>query len=124
LHDSSLASYAIAATTPGKAEGDSGSTPFTFTVTRTGGLATASTILWSTTGLAPNSANAADFAGGIVPGGTLSFAAGQTSQTITVNIQGDTSVEPDEHFRVVLSGASAGSSIITATADATVLNDD
>jgi hypothetical protein len=37
--------------------------------------------------------------------GTLSFAPGETSKTITVNVIGDTTVEPDEVFYVDLSNA-------------------
>ena len=115
---------AIAPTDASKAEGNSGSTPFTFTVSRAGSLARAGTVRWATVGLAPNSAGPNDFVGGVAPFGTLSFAAGESSKTITVNIQGDTLAEADEHFQVVLAAASAGSSITTASAAATILNDD
>ena len=36
--------------------------------------------------------------------GDLAFAAGETSKTITVTVQGDTEVEPDETVRVVIGG--------------------
>ncbi|MEJ0017978.1 MAG: Calx-beta domain-containing protein [Acetobacteraceae bacterium] len=111
---------AIAATAASKAEGQSGSTPFTFTVTRTGYLG-ASSVNWAVTG---NGATAADFAGGVLPSGVLSFAANETSKTITVNVAGDTAVEANEGFTVTLSGASVGSTITTATAAGTILNDD
>ena len=94
LNDDALASQlSIAAANASKAEGNTGSTPFTFTVTRSG----------DTTGRAASPgrcrqrrhpANAADFAGGVLPSGTLSFAAGQTSKTITVNVAGDTRSKP------------------------------
>jgi Ca2+-binding RTX toxin-like protein len=116
--------FAITADTPSQSEGDTGTTPFTFTVTRQGVLDAAASVAWSLTGIVGVSANAQDFAGGITPGGTLSFAAGQTSQTITVNIRGDTAVEPDEAFRVILRHPSAGNSIIAAIAQATIRNDD
>jgi len=85
---------AIAALAAIKPEGDSGSTAFTFTVTRSGELSAASTVAYAVTG---NGANAADF-GGALPAGTLNFAAGETSQTVTVNVSGDTVVEPNEGF--------------------------
>ena len=40
-------------------------------------------------GSGANPANAADFTGGVLPTGTVSFAAGETSKTITVNVAGD-----------------------------------
>jgi serine protease len=52
-----------------------------------------------------------------------SIAAGQTSKTFTVTINGDTLVEPNETFNVNLSNAS-GASIFDSVATATVLNDD
>jgi hypothetical protein len=120
--DVAIPSLAIAATDASKAEGNSGSTPFTFTVTRSGDLSGVSSVHWQVIGGLANSANVADFAGG-VPSGTLSFAAGVASQTITVNIAGDTAVEADEQFRVVLGGAVAAS-ITTGSATGTILDDD
>jgi len=55
--------------------------------------------------------------------GTVSFVAGQATATITVNVAGDTVVEPDETFSVTLS-APTGSTLGTAAATATILNDD
>jgi hypothetical protein len=55
--------------------------------------------------------------------GILSFAAGVTTGTITVNVRGDRTVEPDETFLVILSGAS-GATLNKATGFGTILNDD
>ena len=41
------------------------------------------------TGTFSNAANAADFSGGVLPGGTLIFAAGETSKTLTVEAAAD-----------------------------------
>jgi hypothetical protein len=54
----------------------------------------------------------------------VSFAAGDTSKTITVNVSGDTVVESDEGFTVTLSGPTNGSVIGTASADGLIQNDD
>jgi hypothetical protein len=81
-------------------------------------------VAWAVTGSGGSPANAADFAGGVLPSGTLSFTAGQTIKIITVNVAGDTTVEPDEGFTVTLSNASAGTSISTATATGEIRNDD
>ncbi|MDH6107236.1 hypothetical protein NWP22_15435, partial [Anabaenopsis tanganyikae CS-531] len=112
----------IAPTNAIQLEGNSGTTPFTFTVTRTGDTSNTSTANWAVTGTGTNPANAADF-GGTIPTGTVTFAAGVTSQVITVNVQGDTVVEQDETFTVTLSNPS-NATITTATATGTIRNDD
>jgi Ca2+-binding RTX toxin-like protein len=123
LNDDTLsgALLSIAAVTGSKAEGQSGSTPFTFTVTRTGNTSVAHSAHWAVGGAA---VTGVDFAGGSLPSGTVHFAAGQTSSTITVNVAGDTTVEANEAFTVTLSGPSAGAILGTATATSTILNDD
>jgi hypothetical protein len=118
--DSTLA---IAATNAVLNEGDSGTTAFTFTVTRSGDSSGASSADWAVTGTGANPADASDFVGGVLPSGTVSFSAGQTSQTITVNVSGDTTVENDESFLVTLSNPT-NSSITTASATGTITNDD
>ena len=56
--------------------------------------------------------------------GTITFAAGETSKTINVAINGDATVESDETFTVTLSNPSAGATIKIATATGTITNDD
>ena len=46
--------------------------------------------------------DANDFVFGSATSGTLTFLAGETSQTITLEVQGDTDIEPDEGFTVFL----------------------
>ena len=60
----------------------------------------------------------------MLPSGTVSFAAGETSKVITVDVQGDTTVELNENFTVTLSNATNGTTITTATATGTIENDD
>ena len=55
--------------------------------------------------------------------GTLTFAAGETSKTVHVDISGDTVFEGNETFGVTLSNAS-GATIADATAVGTIVNDD
>ena len=112
---------AIAAAAAAKAEGQSGTTPFTFTVTRSGDGRPAVSAAWQVAG---GSADAADFTGGVLPSGTVSLAAWQTSKTVTVTVRGDRTVEPDEVFHVVLANPTGGASIGTGSATATILNDD
>ena len=112
-------SFAIAALDAAKAEGDSGTTPFTFTVTRSGDTSAAGTVDYAVDG----AADGADFGGGL-PAGTVSFAAGETSKTVTIQVSGDTEVEADEAFTVTLGNPSAGGTITTGSAQGTILNDD
>jgi len=118
------ASLAIAAASAVKPEGNTGSTAYTFTVTRSGYVAQASTANWSVVGSGTNPASASDFVGGVLPTGTVSFASGQTSKTVTVLVAGDSVVESDEAFTVTLSNASAGTAMGTAAAAGTIQNDD
>ena len=115
---------AIAATDASKAEGNTGSTPFTFTVTRSGDTTGASSATYTVTGSGANAANAADFTGAALPTGTVSFAAGETSKLVTINVAGDTTAEANEGFTVTLSAPSAGTTITTAAATGTIMNDD
>ena len=112
-------SVSIAATSASKDEGDTGTTAFTFTVTRTGDTSGASNVNYAVTSTA---ANAADF-GGSLPSGTVNFADGETSELITINVSGDTDVEADEAFTVTLSSP-VSTTIGTATANGSIQNDD
>ena len=115
------ASLAIAATSADKAEGQSGSTPFTFTVTRTGDLSGGVSASWAVGG---EGVNGADFAGGELPSGVVNFAAGESSKVVTVEVAGDTAVEANESFSVTLSNPSTGAVIGTASATGVIRNDD
>ena len=115
------ASLSIAATVADTAEGQSGTTPFTFTVTRSGLTTASHSVNWA---VSSSQASAADFEGGVLPSGILTFAAGETSKLVTVNVVGETTLEADEGFTVTLSNPSAGATIGTAAANATIRNDD
>ena len=120
-----IPTFAIAATNANQTEGTSGTKPFTFTITRAANTTGANAVNWTVTGSGASPANPTDFAGGVLPTGSVSWAAGDTiSKVITVNIQGDTTVEPNENFTVTLSNPTNGATITTATAIGTILNDD
>ena len=124
MTEAGQASLSIAALSADKVEGQSGSTAFTFTVTRGGNTSIASSAGWAVTGSGANPAAGSDFAGSVLPSGTVSFAAGETSKTITVNVAGDTVVEPDEGFTVDAVQPGRGTTIGTAIANGTIRNDD
>ncbi len=115
--------FLISATDANKSEGNSGSTPFTFTVTRVGTLSSAATVDFAVAGSGTHAASSSDFAGGTLPSGTVNFEAEQSSQTITVNVKGDTTVEYTERFTATLSNASIGT-ISTPTANGFIALDD
>ena len=117
-------SLAIAVTSATKAEGNSGTTGFTFTVTRSGLLTGTTTVNYAVTGNGPAPALASDFVNGVFPTGQVTFAAGQATRVITIPVRGDVTAEANEGFRVTLSGASAGATITTALATGVISNDD
>ncbi|WP_286766513.1 choice-of-anchor Q domain-containing protein, partial [Rhodopirellula sp. UBA1907] len=117
------ASLSIAADNAQRVEGDSGTTAFTFTVTRSENTTGIVTVDYSVVGNGGNPADASDF-GGTLPTGTVTFADGDSTATITVNVSGDTQVEPNEGFTVVLSNASDDTVISQADAEGIILNDD
>ena len=100
------------------AEGNSGSTNAGFTVSLSQASTSPVTVKYAT-------ANGTATAGSdyTANSGTLTFAAGVTSQTLNVAVTGDTTVEPTETFTVTLSTPS-GATLGTATATGTITNDD
>ena len=117
-------SLSIDAVNANLAEGNAGSTPFTFTVTRTGDTGSAVAASWAVIGQGPNAADAADFAGGALPSGTVTFDSGVTSKTIVVNVQGDSLFEQNDGFSVNLSNPTNGALLGVAAASGLILNDD
>jgi Ca2+-binding RTX toxin-like protein len=98
-------------------EGNSGTQTVTFTVTRTS--------------TAPFSVDFATADGTAIAGsdysgtsGTLIFADGQMTQTISVTVNGDTAFELNETFFLNLTNASNGGVIIDNQAVGTIINDD
>lgn len=117
------AQLSIAATDATRDEGNAGSTPFTFTVTRTGG-GQATSVNYTVTGKGNFPASAGDFVGNVLPSGTVSFAAGENSKTVVIYVAGDTANEKNEGFAVTLSNPGPDTTIATAAASGTIVNDD
>jgi hypothetical protein len=99
-------------------EGNSGTTPFVFTVTLS--AASASTVMVNYATADGTATAPSDYA---VTSGTLMFNPGVTTQTITVNVVGDTVVEANETFTVTLSGPT-NATIATGAGTGTIINDD
>jgi len=114
----------VAAANGDKAEGNSGQTLFTFNVALDQVASVVQTVNWSVTGSGAHPAGAADFVGDVLPAGTVSFAAGETSKTITLSVQGDIAAEADEAFTVTLSAPTGGATLGTSTATCVIRDDD
>ena len=100
-------------------EGNSGVTPAEFTVSLDAASANPITVDFATangTATAPGDYTAAT--------GTVTFAPGDTSETVTVQVNGDALVEPDETFDVNLSNATGNAAILDGTGVGTITNDD
>ncbi len=119
LNEDSTAVLTLSSATASVSEGDSGSKQLDFTVNLSGTATSTVTVNYTT---ADGSATAgSDYT---AASGTLSFAVGETSKTISVPVLGDTTAETDETFTLTLSspvGASLGG---TASTTATITNDD
>ena len=119
------ATLSLAPLSADKAEGNIGSTPFTFTIQRDGDPSGPVTVAWAVTASGPNPADALDFAGATLPSGIATLASDQTSQQITINVVGDGSFEADESFSVDLINPVGGVLLASATsASGLIRNDD
>ena len=105
-------------------EGNSGTVPITFTVTRGSDSNVAASVNYTITlpGGATG-ASAADFASPVLSG-TLAFAANEISRTITLDVAADTVNEADESFTVTLSAPTNGATLADGSATGTIQNDD
>ncbi len=100
------------------AEGNSGTTALSFQVTLSSAASQAVSVHYATsdgTATAPS-----DYA---ATSGTVTFAPGAKSQTISVSVVGDVNIEQDETFTVTLSSPS-NAFLGHATATGTITNDD
>lgn len=123
LSDPAPPTLALGVLSASKAEGRTSSTPFTFEVTRSGNTTGVARVRWAVSSGRITAATANDFTGNVLPSGSVSFAKGQVSQTIVVNVAGDLTQEVNETFRVTLS-APTGATLTRATATGAILNDD
>jgi hypothetical protein len=100
-------------------EGNSGTTNFRFTVTLAGAASVPVSVQVQTV---DGTARAVSDFVALVPQ-TISFAPGTTTQTVTVQVNGDTESEADETFVVRLSGA-VNATIADGDGLGTIVNDD
>lgn len=98
-----------------RAGGRQGRASFSFTLTRSGDSTGESSVAWAVRGRGDNPAAARDFSGKQLPGGRVTFAAGETSRTVSVRVR---PTEREKGFALGLdavSGASLGRSRARAT---------
>lgn len=100
------------------AEGNGEHAHFMFTVTLDKAATGPVTVAYATSDLTAIAGS--DY---VASNGTLTFAAGETSKTVHVDIKGDAVFEGNETFTVMLSNAS-GATIADASAVGTIVNDD
>ena len=100
-------------------EGNSGTTAADFSVSLSSATTQTVTVDYASADNTATTANS-DYAS---VSGTLTFAAGETAKTITVNANGDTDVESDETFSVVLTSP-VNATLADATGVGTITNDD
>ena len=105
------AQYIIAAASASKPDGTTGTTPYSFTVTRSGDASKAATLGYSVFGSGGNPAPGYMF---VAAGGTVSLSAGATTATVTVDVRA-ARLTSSEGFTVALSSPD-GTSITTAAA--------
>lgn len=122
-NDDGGATLSITAANASKLEGNSGTTPFFFTINRGGSVSGTSSVNYAVTGSGGNPANGADF-GGTFPSGAINFAPLETSKQIQINVSGDLTDENNEGFTVTLSSPSMGTAITGSTATGTILDDE
>ncbi|MCI0464690.1 MAG: hypothetical protein L0Z62_47815 [Gemmataceae bacterium] len=100
-------------------EGNAGTQTATFTVSLSGPSDQTVTVNYATAdGTATTADN--DY---LAAGDTLTFLPGQTSKTISITVNGDTAIEPNENFFVNLSGET-NATLADAQGTGTILDDD
>ncbi len=101
------------------AEGNTGTSILNFTVSKVGNAA--ASVDWATS---DGTATIADNDYLAVATTTLNFTAAQTSQNVSVTINGDTVIETNETFNINLSNSMAGATISDNLGIGTIMNDD
>ena len=128
LEIASRSSVSVSATVVGVAEGGpSAGSALSVVVTLDKPMLDSQTLNWTLAGSGVAQATASDFSsttGGVMPSGTLTFAPGEMTKSIAIAIAGDTNLEPDEQFQVVLSTTGAELSLPAVTPVFTIFNDD
>jgi hypothetical protein len=103
---------------PAVAEGSNGQQDLAFTLTLSAASASEVVVSYKTSN---GSAGEGDYV--VIPSGKVTFAAGETTKDVTIQVKGDTKIENDETFTLKLTSAT-GASIADSSGTGTILNDD
>ncbi len=101
-------------------EGNTGTTPFTFTITRFGNPTSFSSVVTYNT--SNGTATSPDDYAALATS-TVTFATNETTKTVVVAVNGDTTVEPNETFNVNVTNVTNGT-ISDGLGVGTIVNDD
>ena len=122
--DSGVAPGSVSIADASIVEGNAGTSILTLTLTRTGGTGAFTVDYATAANDDPTFASATAGTDFVAANGTVVFASGELTKTVEITINGDTTPELAERFRVLLSNASGGATISDASAVATITNDD
>jgi Ca2+-binding RTX toxin-like protein len=123
-------SYAITVNPAGALEGNTGSKPATFTITRSGSTGLSSSVDYAITGDATVPIDYDNLNGNFKTSGLkgkIKFDPGETSKIMVIDVAGDLVPETDENIIITLSNAIApgpNPKITTATAKYTIIDED
>ncbi len=123
INGAQTAGFAAASVSVSHAEGNTGTTDFTFTIQRTGG--TVGQVDFSGT-ISAGTTDAADFGGALPANFSGSIADGASSASFTIHVSGDVALELDESFGLTLTNATNASATVTlgTTAANGIIQDD
>ncbi|SMX33368.1 Calx-beta domain protein [Maliponia aquimaris] len=122
--DDSAVSLALVADDTRITEGNSGGTnSVTLTLDRSGDLSSEEVISWSVAATGTSSVDAADFVGGL-PSGQVTFALGESTASITLDIAADTIFEGDETFSISFASVSGSATLNLPTTTFTIVDDE
>jgi hypothetical protein len=105
---------------------EDGATNLVYTFTRTGVTATAQTVNFTIGGTATFNNDYTETGADtfVPPNGTVTFAAGSSTATVTVDPTADTTPEPDETVILTLAAGTGYNVVAPTSATGTILNDD
>ena len=110
------------ALTPSQNEGNTGTTVYSFEIRLNGAVFSSQSVSYTVAGNGTVAANATDFSGALT--GSVVFAPGETVKTVTVLVNGDTTIEQNETFALTITTPTTGLVIGTPGATATIISDD
>jgi len=115
-----VSTFAITSLSLMRVEGEN----ISFTVTRSGDLSAAGSVDYTISGTGSTQTTADDFDLTSLTG-TIQFAAGVQTRTVTIALEQDTTFEQDETFQVILlNGVNGAISTTASSAAGTIINDD